>query len=230
MSDVTDTSLLVHSREQLGSSASSKLRSKGLIPIVFYGKDILKHYSTDESQFRSLMRSSGGSISLIELDDGSGNKELALLKDMQVDTVKDAILHLDFVQVTRGQSLETKVPLELIGESPGVKNMGGILAFHQSEILVRCRPSQLPKSLSLDISNLDLGGSLQIKDIPVAEGIEFVGDGDSNVVTCVGSASGRAGADEDEDVGQEGESSDEMSESESSSESDQSQDQAEGSE
>ena len=70
------------------------------------------------------MRSSGGSISLIELDNGSGNKELALLKDMQVDTVKDAILHLDFVQVTRGQSLETKVPLELIGESPGLRIWG----------------------------------------------------------------------------------------------------------
>ena len=228
MSDITDSSLLVHPREQLGSSASSKLRSKGHIPVVFYGKDILKHYSTDDSQFRSLMRSSGGSISLIELDDGTGNKELALLKDMQVDTVKDAILHLDFVQVTRGQTLETKVPLELTGESPGVKNMGGILEFHQSEILVRCRPSQLPKSLSLDISNLDLGGSLQIKDIPVSDGIELIGDSESNVVTCVGSASGRAGADDGTE--QDGEPTEESSEDEASAETDQPQEQAEGSE
>ena len=102
------------------------------------------------------MRSTGGSLSLIELDEGNGNKELALLKDMQTDSVKDTILHLDFVQVTRGQSLETKVPLELIGESPGVKNMSGILEFHQDEILVRCRPSNLPKSLVLDISTLEL--------------------------------------------------------------------------
>jgi len=196
MSDITDSTLIVKSRDQHGSSISKRLRSEGKIPAVFYGKDTLKHYTVEDNQFRTLMRTSGGSLSLIELDDGSGDKELALLKDMQVDSVKDSIIHLDFVQVTRGQSLEAKVPLELVGESPGVKNMGGILEFHQDEVLVRCRPSQLPKCLVLDINELDLGGSLQLKDIPELEGVEFVGDPESNIVTCVGSASGRAGAEE----------------------------------
>jgi large subunit ribosomal protein L25 len=199
MSDITDSTLLVKSRDQHGSSISKKIRAEGSIPAVFYGKDTLKHYTVDDSQFRTLMRASGGSLSLLELDEGNGDKELALLKDMQIDSVKDSILHLDFVQVTRGQSLETKVPLELVGESPGVKNMAGILEFHQSEILVRCRPSQLPKNLTLDISQLELGGSLQLKDIPLLEGVELLGDLDSNIVTCVGSASGRAGAGDSEE-------------------------------
>ena len=197
MSDITDSSLLVHARENHGSGESKKLRAQGRIPAVFYGKDVLKHYTIEDSQFRTLMRSSGGSLSLIELEEDNGAKELALLKDIQRDSVKDSILHIDFVQVTRGQTLETKVPLELIGESPGVKNMGGILELHTSEILVRCRPSILPKSLELDISSLELGGSLQLKDITKIEDIEFVGDPEANVVTCVGSASGRAGAEED---------------------------------
>ena len=217
MSDITDSTLIVKSRDQHGSSISKRLRSEGKIPAVFYGKDTLKHFTVEDSQFRTLMRTSGGSLSLIELDDGSGDKELALLKDMQVDSVKDSIIHLDFVQVTRGQSLEAKVPLELVGESPGVKNMGGILEFHQSEILVRCRPSQLPKGLVLDISELELGGSLQLKDIPELEGVEFVGDPESNIVTCVGSASGRAGA-EDLEEDEETEESSESSESSETSE------------
>ena len=212
MSDITDSTLIVKSRDQHGSSISKRLRSEGKIPAVFYGKDTLKHFTVEDSQFRTLMRTSGGSLSLIELDDGSGDKELALLKDMQVDSVKDSIIHLDFVQVTRGQSLEAKVPLELVGESPGVKNMGGILEFHQDEILVRCRPSQLPKGLVLDINGLELGGSLQLKDIPELEGVEFVGDPESNIVTCVGSASGRAGA-EDLEEDEETEESSESSES-----------------
>ena len=217
MSDITDSTLIVKSRDQHGSSISKRLRSEGKIPAVFYGKDTLKHFTVEDSQFRTLMRTSGGSLSLIELDDGSGDKELALLKDMQVDSVKDSIIHLDFVQVTRGQSLEAKVPLELVGESPGVKNMGGILEFHQSEILVRCRPSQLPKGLVLDISELELGGSLQLKDIPELEGVEFVGDPESNIVTCVGSASGRAGAEdleEDEETEESSESSETSDEAE----------------
>ena len=211
MSDITDSTLIVKSRDQHGSSISKRLRSEGKIPAVFYGKDTLKHFTVEDSQFRTLMRTSGGSLSLIELDDGSGDKDLALLKDMQVDSVKDSIIHLDFVQVTRGQSLEAKVPLELVGESPGVKNMGGILEFHQDEILVRCRPSQLPKGLVLDINGLELGGSLQLKDIPELEGVEFVGDPESNIVTCVGSASGRAGA-EDSEEDEETEESSESSE------------------
>ena len=211
MSDITDSTLIVKSRDQHGSSISKRLRSEGKIPAVFYGKDTLKHFTVEDSQFRTLMRTSGGSLSLIELDDGSGDKELALLKDMQIDSVKDSIIHLDFVQVTRGQTLEAKVPLELVGESPGVKNMGGILEFHQDEILVRCRPSQLPKGLVLDINGLELGGSLQLKDIPELEGVEFVGDPESNIVTCVGSASGRAGA-EDSEEDEETEESSESSE------------------
>jgi len=209
MSNITETILKVDSRVKHGTSLSKKLRSQGRIPAVFYGKDILKHYSVDDSKFRALMRSSGGTLSLIELQEDSGDKELALLKDIQIDSVKDNILHLDFVQVTRGQTLETKIPLELVGESIGVKSMGGILEFHQSEILVRCRPSQLPKGLELDISGLDLGDSLQIRDLPVIEGVEYVADPEANVVTCVSSASGRAGADDETDEGASGEPSSE---------------------
>ena len=207
MSNITETILKVDSRLKHGTSLSKKLRSQGRIPAVFYGKDILKHYSVDDSKFRALMRSSGGTLSLIELQDDSGDKELALLKDIQIDSVKDNILHLDFVQVTRGQTLETKIPLELIGESIGVKSMGGILESHQSEILVRCRPSQLPKGLELDISGLDLGDSLQIRNLPVIEGVEYVADPEGNIVTCVSSASGRAGADDETDEGASGEPS-----------------------
>jgi len=209
MSNITETILKVDSRLKHGTSLSKKLRSQGRIPAVFYGKDILKHYSVDDSKFRALMRSSGGTLSLIELQEDSGDKELALLKDIQIDSVKDNILHLDFVQVTRGQTLETKIPLELVGESIGVKSMGGILEFHQSEILVRCRPSQLPKGLELDISGLDLGDSLQIRNLPVIEGVEYVADPESNIVTCVSSASGRAGADDETDEGASGEPSSE---------------------
>ena len=209
MSNITETILKVDSRVKHGTSLSKKLRSQGRIPAVFYGKDILKHYSVDDSKFRALMRSSGGTLSLIELQEDSGDKELALLKDIQIDSVKDNILHLDFVQVTRGQTLETKIPLELVGESIGVKSMGGILEFHQSEILVRCRPSQLPKGLELDISGLDLGDSLQIRNLPVIEGVEYVADPESNIVTCVSSASGQAGADDETDEGASGEPSSE---------------------
>ena len=199
MSDITETVLQVNSREQHGTSLSKKLRSQGLIPAVFYGKNIHKHYSVNDSGFRALMRASGGSISLIELEENSGSRELALLKDMQIDSVKDQILHLDFIQVTRGQDLEAKVPLVVEGEAVGVKNMGGIMEVHLNEIEVRCRPSKLPNQVSIDVSELNLGESLQLKDLAPIADVEFIGDPLSNLVSCVGSASGRASADTDEE-------------------------------
>jgi len=199
MSDITETVLQVNSREQHGSSLSKKLRSQGLIPAVLYGKNIHKHYSVNDSGFRALMRASGGSISLIELEENSGSRELALLKDMQIDSVKDQILHLDFIQVTRGQDLEAMVPLVVEGEAVGVKNMGGIMEVHLNEIEVRCRPSKLPNLVSIDVSDLNIGESLQLKDLAPIADVEFIGDPLSNLVSCVGSASGRASAETGED-------------------------------
>jgi large subunit ribosomal protein L25 len=199
MSDITETVLQVNTRDQHGSSLSKKLRSQGSIPAVFYGKNILKHYSVNDSGFRALMRASGGSISLIELEEDSGSRELALLKDMQVDAVKDQILHLDFIQVTRGEDLTAKVPLVVTGEALGVKSMGGILEIHLNEIEVRCRPSKLPNQIVVDVSDLNIGESLQLKDLASIADVEFIGDIHTNLVSCVGSASGRASADSGEE-------------------------------
>ncbi len=196
MSNITDITFKISNREDYGRAGSSRLRSAGQIPAVLYGKGDLLHFSIEDRTFRSVMRASGGSISLVELESNAGEKHLALLKEIQVNKVKDSILHLDFIHVARGQELETKVPVVLVGEAPGVRTEGGILENHISEVTVRCRPSNLPKSLELDVSSLGLGQSLQIKDLTPVQDVEILGDSDANVITCVGSASGRADASE----------------------------------
>ena len=226
MSDLTETVLKVSPREDLGKSASRNLRREGSIPAVFYGKDKIKHYSVDDSNFRSLLRNTGGSISLLELDNDSGDKDLALLKDLQIDSVKDKILHIDFQEVTRGQDLIAKVPLVVEGESEGVKNMGGILEVLLNEIEVKCRPSKLPSQILVDVTNLNIGENLQMKDLTPIDGVEFTADPTTNLVSCVGSASGRAGAsseDEESDESSEVEAKGETESADSSaSETDQS--------
>ena len=226
MSDLTETVLKVSPREDLGKSASRNLRREGSIPAVFYGKDKIKHYSVDDSNFRSLLRNTGGSISLLELDNDSGDKDLALLKDLQIDSVKDKILHIDFQEVTRGQDLIAKVPLVVEGESEGVKNMGGILEVLLNEIEVKCRPSKLPSQILVDVTNLNIGENLQMKDLTPIDGVEFTADPATNLVSCVGSASGRAGAsseDEESDESSEVEAKGETESADSSaSETDQS--------
>ena len=223
MSELNDLTLNVALRSDSGRYACKKLRATGRIPIIYYGKDLNKSYSLEEREFRQLMRNSGGIASLFRLNSGNGEDELALIKEMQRHPLTDAILHIDFVQVTRGQELQTKVPLEIVGEAVGVKMTGGILEVNTNEVEVRCRPSALPSSIEIDVTDLDLGDNRQVKDLPLIEGVSFPGDPLQVLVACVGSASGRASAEDEEEglddetdiaEGEEGDASSEEGESE----------------
>ena len=217
MSELSDLTIKVAPRDQTGRQACNKLRASGRIPAILYGKEINKSVSLEDKSMRMLLRKASGTSSLLRLLGEEGEDELVLIKDMQMDPIKNSILHIDFVQVNRGEDLQTKIPLTLNGEAEGVKTEGGILEVLVNEVEIRCRPSNLPAQIELDISNLVLGENLQIKDLPKLDGVEYVGDLDGMLVSCVGSAGGRSSA-EDEDESSEAEASDAESEDSSSDE------------
>jgi large subunit ribosomal protein L25 len=192
------------------------MRAAGRIPAILYGKELNKSLSIDDKEMRMLLRRASGTSPLMRLIGEQGEDELVLIKEMQQDHIKDQILHIDFVQVTRGEDLQTKVPLVLLGEADGVKTSGGILEVLANDIEIRCRPSNLPAQIELDISALGLGENLQVKDLPAVEGVAFVTPEDSMIVSCVGSASGRSGA--EDEVETEEETASEESEEDTSSE------------
>tara|TARA_Y100000588_G_scaffold68995_2_gene70479 strand:+ start:7133 stop:7831 length:699 start_codon:yes stop_codon:yes gene_type:complete len=192
----------VHKRENSGRGHCRRLRKSGRIPIVFYSKSRNETFSVAEPDFREIVKSAGASI--VELDSGDGEASLALIKEVQRDPCTDMILHIDFVEVTRGEELQAKVPLVFIGEATGVKLEGGILDIMVREIEVRCRPSLLPPSIDIDVSELAMGDSLHVSALPTLEGVAYLSDPDLTLISCVGTASGRADL-EDEDLDEEGE-------------------------
>ena len=203
MAELNDLTLQVSARTEFGRQACKKLRAAGTIPVVYYGKDVNKPYSMEEREFRKLMRNSAGSAALFRLQSADGEGELALIKELQRHPLTDAILHVDFIQVMRGQELQTKIPVVIVGEAIGVKTSGGILEASMNEVEVRCRPSFLPSSVELDVSDLDLGDNLQVSDLPQIEGVIYPGEPTQVLVACVGSASGRAAAEDEEEVSEE---------------------------
>ena len=106
----------------------------------------------------------------------------------------------------------------MIGEAEGVKTEGGILEVVANDIEIRCRPSKLPSTIDLDISNLGLGENLQVKDLPVIDGVEYTSSEDTILVSCVGSASGRSESEEEEVEDTESAESEETEETEENSE------------
>jgi large subunit ribosomal protein L25 len=200
MSELSDLTINVTPREQTGRQACRKLRFAGRIPAVLYGKDCNQSFSIDDREMRILLRKASGTTSLLRLLGEKGEDELVLIKELQTDPIKNSILHIDFIQVNRGEDLQTKIPLVLSGEAEGVKLEGGILEVLANEVEVRCRPSNLPTQIDLDITELALGENLQIKDLPGIEDVAFVADEDTVLVSCVGSAGGRSDAEDEEDA------------------------------
>ena len=214
MSELSELTLNVSPREATGRSACKSLRNSGRIPVVLYGKELNKTFSIDDKETRMLLRKASGTSSLLRLIGDDGEDELVLIKDLQKDQIKDRILHIDFVQVTRGEDLQTRVPLVVVGEAEGVRNQGGILEVLANDIEIRCRPSKLPSQIEVDITSLGLGSNMQVKDLPLSDDISFVDSPDTILVSCVGSASGRSGSGSEEE-----ETAEDPAEEQSSSES-----------
>ena len=218
MSELSDLTLNFSLRDKTGTSASRQIRSQGRIPAVLYSKDANRILSVDDKEMRMLLRKAAGTSSLMRLIGEGGEDELVLIKELQEDKIHDKILHIDFVEVKRGEDLQTTVPLSLIGEAEGVKTEGGILEVVANDIEIRCRPSKLPSTIDLDISNLGLGENLQVKDLPVIDGVEYTSSEDTILVSCVGSASGRSESEEEEVEDTESAESDETEETEETEE------------
>ncbi|MBT4224028.1 MAG: 50S ribosomal protein L25 [Opitutae bacterium] len=191
-------------REQVGRSASRNLRAKDLIPAVIYGQGESRICSVSRKDFEELRRSAAGGASLIELKEEGGATALTLIKDVQRHAITRQFLHIDFLEVAKDREFTTTVPVNLVGESIGVKQNDGILQQQITELTVRCKPADLPSAYELDISDLDLGDSLSIKDIGTESGVAVLQELELTVVSCVGSAHGRAEAEDESEDGEEG--------------------------
>ena len=144
-----------------------RLREGGMLPAVVYGKGIeAEPLSVKENEFTKIWRTAGES-SLIELRVGDGTRNV-LIHDVALHPTKDTPLHVDFYQVKMDELLRVKVPFSFEGESPAVKNLGGILVKVMYEAEVEALPADLPHELTVDISRLEkIGDKFEVKDLRV---------------------------------------------------------------
>ncbi len=172
-------------RDAKGTSASRRLRSAGKIPAVMYGagKDVtmlaldhnsLYHQAQNESFYTSILTVNMG-----------GQKEQAVLRDIQMHPFKPRIQHLDLQRISATEKLHMPVPLHFINQdvAPGVKLQGGIVAHLMTEVDVTCLPHQLPEYLTVDLANLNLGQSIHLTDLSLPDGVAItsLGHGGANL-------------------------------------------------
>ncbi|GAB4334981.1 MAG: 50S ribosomal protein L25/general stress protein Ctc [Calditrichia bacterium] len=165
-------------REGLGKSAAKKLRAEGLIPAEFYSHEENLHCAVPKKEFE-LMLSKGHGLLDLKIK-GTRKKHICVVKDVQYDPVRGDVLHVDFQGVTMGEKMKINVPLVLTGTAAGVK-LGGILEHLVRELEIECLPKHLPEKLEIDVTDLQIGQAIHVKDLSF-ENIEILDDPEETVV------------------------------------------------
>ncbi len=174
-------SLQVSQRAGIGRTALKAVRKSGRVPGVLYGKTKDKGIQSrpieiDAKKLASLLHSSTSENVLVdvELTDPAGKKvdqHLALLLDVQHHPIKDYIIHIDLHEIAQDEILHAEVPVTSIGEPLGVKNSGGLLETMLRTVRVACLPRNLPDLITVDVSHLEIGHSVHVREIVLPEGV-----------------------------------------------------------
>ena len=189
-------------------SVMTLLRKEGNVPCVLYSKNNVKHLSVSKKSLKSLIYTPAFKLAEIKSSDGL---DRCILKDAQFDPVSDEILHVDFQILEKGSRVNVEIPVNFTGDSPGVIE-GGILYPNLRKIKVKAAPEDLIDIINLDISTLELGGAVRVRDIVVGEGIEIMNNPGIPVATVetpralksVLDAEAKEGEEGAEDGGEEG--------------------------
>ena len=187
-------------RESVGKKATKALRNAGQVPCVLYGGDKPVHFSAPELAFSKLVYTPNAHTVVIELDNGETLN--AVLQDLQFHPVTDRILHVDFYQLFEDKEISLNIPVQLVGNSKGVKN-GGVLRKNNRKLRIKALPANLPDFIEVDITPLKIGDKVAVGDLP---GGDYTFLHSDNTVVCQIKTSRVAIEDEEEEEeGAEGE-------------------------
>ncbi|MEL6968660.1 MAG: 50S ribosomal protein L25 [Bacteroidota bacterium] len=164
-------------RTEVGKKATKAVRSAGEIPAILYSKNGSVHFSTTHKAVKNLIFTPAFRVAEIDLD---GKSHRAIVKDIQWHPVTDEIVHLDFLELIDGHTVKVELPVRFEGTAPGMRSGGKLLQLMR-RVKVKANPENLVDELKLDISSLELGQSIRVRDIAPIEGIEIMSAGASPV-------------------------------------------------
>src|SRR5688500_17637904 len=171
-------------RDGRGKNDARRTRRQGMVPITVYGGGAETVAAVAAlSDLAAILRSESGRNTIFTIDvEGVGESEV-MFHDRQIDPVKGRLIHADLTRLVKGQKIEVTVPLHLVGEPIGVKEKQGVLEQIIREIEIRCEPREIPDTLEVDVSNLDVHDVLHASDIPVSDAVEILTDPELVIAT-----------------------------------------------
>lgn len=157
-------------RTDVGKKATKAIRNAGEVPAVLYSKDKTIHFATTQKAVKSLIYTPKFKLAQVDVD---GTTYRAIVKDIQFDPVTDDIIHLDFLHLVDGHPVKLEIPVRFNGTAPGMR-AGGKLLRLMRRIKIKTTPEKMVNELSLDITSLELGQSIRVRDIAPVDGVEIM--------------------------------------------------------
>jgi large subunit ribosomal protein L25 len=172
-------------RNGKGKNSCNRLRSAGFIPAIVYSHGESEAVKVNARDFNKLFKGQISESVIIELDVSGKEVYQVYVKDYQKHPVTDHIQHVDLFKVTKGEKIKTHIKVEVIGNAVGVRK-GGVFELIERELEIEVLPIELPEKLEIDVTNLEIGDSLYVKDIQGPASMTFIYDDDHVVAHVVG--------------------------------------------
>ena len=174
-------------RESVGNGPARVLRRAGQIPAILYGRNtqpLLLSVNSKELEQVLGKGSFGQFILNLVIQNGKQVTKAAMIKELQTHPVSGHLIHIDFYEIDMQRQIRVMVPVVTKGKSVGVEE-GGMLNIVRREIEVFCLPGDIPESFEIDISELDIGDSIHLEDLPLGENVEVDSEVNYTVVTVL---------------------------------------------
>lgn len=173
-------------RAERGKNAARRLRAAGKVPAVLYGlgKDSVA-VSLDGKEITRLLQSPSGHNQILNLKVSGGETAPVMASDWQVDPVRGHLLHVDMRRIDLSQPVEVNVSIHVIGVSLGAREQGGHDEVVNREIALRALPLDLPEKIEIDVTNMALGESIRVENLPEPDQCSFLSRPEMLLVHCV---------------------------------------------
>jgi large subunit ribosomal protein L25 len=179
--------LKVSHRTTTGKGAARSLRREGRIPAILYGLNTETiSLAVSIRELQNIFKSSASENMILKLiiDNGKKTTQTAMVKELQTTPLTRDYLHVDFYAVSMENQIHVKVPVVVTGKSKG-EEQGGLVQVIRNELEILCLPLDIPEAIEIDVTNLDIGDSVHVEDIPVREKVQLIADTNFTVVTIL---------------------------------------------
>lgn len=199
-------SIAATKRDRVGKGAARALRRESKTPAVIYGDKKPPLPIAVDTKDMFLKLHAGGFLTTVVTIEVEGEKIAALPRDYQLDPVKDTLVHVDFLRVSKGAMIAVEVPVHFLNEetSPGIKR-GGVLNIVRHAVELECPYDAIPDAITIDLAGLDIGDSVHISAVTLPKGVSTtITDRDFTIATIAASAGMKETSEEDETEATEG--------------------------